>query len=191
MELFAKAEFDGLLQTDDVLVFGKFNQGVGVHVAGGTARNVVNHDLGTRFAAERAVVLQEAFLRRVVVVASHAEDCHRGNLLDVFNHFDRFTSAVGTGTGNHGHAAVHIVERKLDDIQVLLRRDRRTLTRGHGREHATCTVGNHVVNHLTHLLVVDGIAKVLGVVVLERSEQRGENTSKLRSVSNLHSAVNI
>ena len=55
------------------------------------------------------------------------------------------------------------------------------------RESVSLMGGYGITEDLAHLLVVDGVAKVLGIVVLERGEQRGENTSKLRSVSNLHS----
>jgi hypothetical protein len=74
---------------------------------------------------------------------------------------------------------------------MLLRRDGRTLTGSHGREDAACASGDNIVDHLAHLFEIDGIAKVFVIVVLKGCEQRGENTSKLRSVSNLHSDYNI
>ena len=70
-------------------------------------------------------------------------------------------------------------------------RDRCALARGANGENARNTGGDKVVNHLLHLLVVDGVAEVLGVVVHQRGEQRGENTSKLRSFCNLHSNYNV
>ena len=191
MELFANAKIDRLLESDDVLVFGKGDEGVGVDVAGGTARHVVDDNLRARFGAERLEVLLDAFLRGVVVVTRNAEDRDFRNLQDFFDHLNGFAGAVAAGTCNHGHAAVHVVQRELDDIEVLLVGDRRTLARGTHRENARNAGSDKVVNHLFHLLVVDGVAETLGIVVHQRGEQRGENTSKLRSFCNLHSAVNI
>ena len=191
MELFANAEIDRLLESDDVLVFGKGDEGVGVNVAGGTARHVVNDDLRARFGTEGLEVLLDAFLGGVVVVTRDAEDRDFRNLQDFFDHLHGFAGAVAAGTCNHRHAAVHIVQRELDDVEVLLVGDRRTLARGSHGKNAGNTGSDKVVNHLLHLLVVDGVAETLGIVVHQRGEQRGENTSKLRSFCNLHSGHNV
>ena len=160
-------------------------------VAGGAARHVVNDNLCARFGAERLEVLLDAFLRGVVVVTRNAEDRDFRNLQHFFDHLDGFAGAVAACACNHGHAAVHVVERELDDVEVLLVGDRRTLARGTHGENASYARGNKVVNHLLHLLVIDGVAETLGIVVHQRGEQRGKNTSKLRSFCNLHSGQNI
>ena len=82
-----------------------------VDVAAGPARHVVDDDRQADLAGNRAVVLEEAFGRRLVVVRRHGEDAAGAGLLHPPRRVDDFLRVVAAGAGQHRDACRRLPRR--------------------------------------------------------------------------------
>ena len=86
------------------------------------ARDVVDHDRQRGALGNRAVVLVEAFLRRLVVVRRHRQEAVGAGLRQIARELHDFFGVVSAGAGKDGHLAGGFIGEDLDDAQTLGRR---------------------------------------------------------------------
>ena len=90
-----------------------------VDVDAGAAGHVVDDDRQRRALGDRAVVLEQPFRRRLVVVRRHREQALRAGLLHLVRELDHLRGVVAAGAGQHRHLAVRFVDENLDDAKAL------------------------------------------------------------------------
>ena len=105
-----------------------------VDVAAGPARHVVDDDRQADLAGNRAVMLEEPFGRRLVVVGRHRQDARRARLLHPPGGVDDFLRVVSAGAGEHRHPPGGFLDDELHDADALVFRQRRTLARRPARD---------------------------------------------------------
>ena len=105
-------------------------------VARRAAGHVVDDDLRACFRADRLVMLFEAFLRRIVVVTRDAEHRDLRYPGGRVRSSRRIRVCSSSPRGDDRYAPVHVVERELDGVEVLLGRKRRALARGDHRQNS-------------------------------------------------------
>src|SRR5262249_30180711 len=94
----------------------------------------VDDDRQRRAVGDRAKVLEEALLRRLVVVGRHRQETVRAGPAHVFGKMDHFARVVAAGAGEDRHAAAGLLDQSLDRPEPLLVRERRALAGGAARD---------------------------------------------------------
>ncbi|MNZ40455.1 hypothetical protein D3C78_579760 [compost metagenome] len=141
-EVLADAIEDGLgalevagrfLDTDDVRHGGQADHGLGLHVAGGAARNVVEDLRDVDGFGNVLEVLVQAFLGRLVVVRHHQQAGVGASVLGVAGQVHGFSGGVRAGAGDHRNrvlAVLDALDHVLDNQNVLFDIQGRGLTGG-------------------------------------------------------------
>ena len=75
-------------------------------------------------------MLEQPFLRRLVVIRRHGQQAVRAGLLHLGGGVNHFLRVVAAGARQDRHAAVGFVDEDLDNPQALGQRERRALTGG-------------------------------------------------------------
>src|SRR6266404_1016054 len=109
----------GFLDADDVLDLGEAENGRRLNIDAGAALNAVENDRQVYRGGDGFEVLEEAFLRGLVVVGSDGEDAVGAEFLEFVGEGDDFGGVVPTRAGEDGHFALGNFEGNFDDAKML------------------------------------------------------------------------
>ena len=96
----------GFLEADDVFNLREAEDGGRIDIYAGAALNTVEDDGQIDGGSDGFEVLEEAFLRGLVVVGSDGEDAVGAELLQFIRESDDFGGVVATGAGEDGNFAL-------------------------------------------------------------------------------------
>ena len=116
-------------------------------------------------------MLEDAFLRGLVVVGRDEEHGIGAHALGVLGEADGFNGVVGTGTGNDGHAAFDLIHADADGGFMF--------GMAHGGGFAGGAAGHDAVDALFYLpFDMGAIGFFVDGAVLERGDQCGNSSVK-------------
>ena len=143
----------------------------GQNVGAGTTGHVVDEHGDGHFVVDGLEMLEDAFLRRLVVVGGDEQDGIGADALGVLGKADGFDGIIGTRTGDDGHAALDLIHADADGGFVF--------GMAHGGGFAGGAAGNDAVHTLFDLpFDVGAIGFFVDSAVLERRDQCGDSSVK-------------
>src|SRR3569623_1780883 len=131
----------GVLDADDIGNRRQPLHRLGQYVTGGAARHVVEYLRYGHRLGDGLVVQIKAFLSRLVVIRRYQQARIGPTFLGEASEFDGFTGGIGTGAGDHRHAATREFHHLADDLAVFVGVE--ALVRVHGRDEGHHTTVKH------------------------------------------------
>ena len=122
---------------------------------------------------DRLEVLVHALLGRLVVVRRHHQHRVGARLLRMLGKFDRLPGRIGAGAGDHGNAALRLVDAPFDDALVLVMAHGRAFAGGADRHQAVGALGDLPAHQRAK-------GRLIERAVLERRDQGGERSPEIR-----------
>ena len=120
------------------------------------------------------VMIDQAFLRRLIVVWRNAQKTVSPHLLRFLRHMDRIPCAVGACARNHRNPMIHIINAGFDDIQVFLNSQTCRLSGRSADDHRVRSRCNLLLQKFLQLSVINTLIRIHG------SDDRYSGTLKYR-----------
>src|SRR6185369_7122589 len=118
---------------DDVVDFRETLESGGLDIDAGAPLNAVHDDWQRHSAGDRLEVLDEPFLRRLVVVRRDGQDAVGAHAVQLLGELDNLGSVISASAGEHGNLAFSFLQRDFDHAQVFLMRQGRAFAGGAAR----------------------------------------------------------
>ena len=129
--------------------------GVDRHVDHRARRDVVDDDRNADRVVDRLEVLVHALLRGLVVIGRDDQHGVCARLLGVLRKIDRLLGGVRARAGDDGDTALGLIDAPLDDLLVLVVRERRALAGGSDRHQSVGALGDLPFDNVAERLFVD------------------------------------
>src|ERR1700719_1053555 len=120
----------GFLDAHDIRDLREAEDGGRLDVDAGAALNAVEDDGQVDGGGDGFEVLEEAFLRGLIVVGSDGEDAVGAEILEFDGERDDFSGVIAAGAREDGHFALGDFEGELDDAEMLGVRERGAFSGG-------------------------------------------------------------
>ena len=144
-----------VLHARDVLELIEPLHGVDRHVDHRARRDVVDDDRNADRVVDRLEVLVHALLRGLVVIGGDDQHGVGAGLLGVLRKIDRLLGGVRARARDDRDPALGLIDAPLDDLIVLVVRERRALAGGSDRHQSVGALGDLPFDNVAERLFVD------------------------------------
>ncbi len=148
----------GILDANDILHLEQSRHGLDRHVDHRARRDVVDDQWQGDRPGHRLEMRLHAGLRRLVVIGRHNEDRIGTRLFRVDGKVHRLHCRIRAGAGDHGHAALRLVDHDFDDALVFVMAQGRALAGRANGDEAVRAFGDLPVDESAQGVFIEPVA---------------------------------